>query len=102
MATKTKPGVDDQPQIPELQDEKDEKLIAAAKRYHSEHTKLVDASKNLDSAHEVVKKLMHERGITKYRYKKLSIEVVLKERVKVKTDAEEPSKNGDGAEAAEE
>lgn len=95
--------IDDHPQLPGTEDERDDKLIRAAKRYQSLHTQLKEAAAELEEAHTALLNVMHEKGIQKYRYKKLLIEIGQKERAKVKTatneqEPAEESENGDGEE----
>jgi hypothetical protein len=96
MVRKRAGAVDDHPQIPEMQDEKDDALIRAAKAYNVVYNRLRDAAADLETKHEALKKLMHERGITKYRYGKLLVTLENKEKAKVKTDVEdEPPAEGE-------
>lgn len=83
MAKKKPPPVDDQPQIPDLQDERDEALIRAAKKYQRILNQKKESSRQLEEAHDAILKIMHQNGITKYRYKSLSIEIGAKERARV-------------------
>lgn len=79
----------DAPQIPELADEKDDELIRLAKRYNSNMKKLKDASSDLQSSQDALKEAMHKRGITRYRYGKLEIDLAVTEKAKVREKDDE-------------
>jgi hypothetical protein len=96
MTRKRAGAVDDHPQIPEMQDEKDDALIAAAKRYNKTYNTMRDASADLQAKEEAVKKIMHERNIQKYRYGKLLVTLENKEKLKVKTDVEDEPPPAEG------
>jgi hypothetical protein len=89
---KAKAGeIDDHPQIPELEDKQDEALIRAARNYANKRQAKVAAMGQEKAAHDAVKKLMHERGISKYRYKGLEITLDLTEKAAVTINTEEES-----------
>jgi predicted HTH domain antitoxin len=93
--------IDDHPQLPGTEDERDDTLIRAAKRYQSNLATLKEASSDLQVSHDALKELMHKKGITKYRYKKLQIVLDLSEKCKVKNVDEEPPENGKPEESEE-
>lgn len=96
MAKTAVPTVDDDPQLPGMEDKKDAELIAAAKRHHTIKTQLKEAASDLQDSEEAVIKIMNKRGITKYRYKNTIIDLKAKQKIAVKI--EPPKESGDEVE----
>ena len=95
MAKKKVKGDDgDHPQLPGTEDERDESLIRAAKRYRQRMLERKAAGDEEESAHESLLRMMHERGITSYRYKDLQVDLDTKEKVKVKVRSAEAEDDG--------
>lgn len=94
MAKKTKIEIDDQPQLPAMEDEKIPELISAAKRFYRNRRLLKDAASDLQASADAVLKIMHERNIPTYNYKGLEVTIAQMEKLKVKVG--DASKNGDG------
>lgn len=97
---KKKAVIDDQPQLPGVEDERDEVLIKAAKRYRSLMLERKEAGEREEEAHERLKNLMHEKKdangdpLQQYQYKGLIILLNMSEKCQVKLKAE-PSNNGE-------
>ena len=97
MAKKTKIEIDDQPQLPGTEDERDDVLIKAAKRYQAMIRERKEVAEREESAHNRLCELMHEKGIEQYQYKGLIILLNKTEKAKVRlAAAPEASDNGDG------
>lgn len=79
------PG-EDTPQIPEMEDKEDRPLINAARAMKKAQREFSAAGEEMKEAQDKVKHIMHERGITKYRYGSLVIELSTNEKLKVKMD----------------
>lgn len=75
---------DGNPQIPEMEDEKDQDLINLAKDYHGEMTKRVKASAKEKEAKDLVIEAMKKRGIKTYSYKGMIVVLSETENLKVK------------------
>lgn len=85
----TAADIDTDPQLPGMEDKKDDALIRAAKNYANKRQAKVAAMGQEKAAHEAVKNLMHERGIAKYRYKGLEITLDITEKAAVIVNGEE-------------
>lgn len=91
---KKKAQIDDHPQLPGTEDERDDVLIKAAKRYRAMIAERKEVAEREESAHNRLCELMHEKGIEQYQYKGLIILLNKSEKAKVRLNAE-PSDNGD-------
>ena len=81
--------LDDDPQIPGLEDKKDGPLIQLAADYHYEMTKRIAASKKEKAAKNLVIAAMKEREIQSYRYKGVIVIVSATDNLKVKVPEQE-------------
>jgi hypothetical protein len=96
VAKKKSAVIDDHPQLPGVEDERDEVLIKAAKRYRSLMLERKEAGEREESAHTRLKEIMEEKGMTQYQYKGLIILMDVSKKCKVKLQAEPaPSANGE-------
>lgn len=85
---KAKAGIDDQPQLPGTEDERDDVLIKAAKRYRTLILERKEVAEREDAAHARLCDLMHEKEIEQYQYKGLVILLSKSEKAKVKVETQ--------------
>lgn len=91
--TEAEPG-EQQEMFPELTDSKEDKaILKAARAYHKAwqaRKELLDGAKeDEDTKNETLCRLMHERGLTKFRHAGMEVEIkerTEKARVKLATD----------------
>jgi hypothetical protein len=74
------------PQLPGLEDPKNEKVITAAKKYHRLVRERMKAGDEEVKAHDALKEVMHKEGLPKYKYRNITVVLTTNEKAKVKID----------------
>jgi hypothetical protein len=85
MAKKKQPDDEEGPALPGMEDERDDALIRAAKKYRKFMLDRKAAGELESDAHGQLIELMHDRGITAYSYRGVKLVLNVNEKCKVST-----------------